>query len=140
MKWGSAPDFTLKTINGDAFTLSDNIGKIILIDMMATWCPPCIQQMTQLEDIVEEFQEDILVISIDVDKSETIDDIIDKFGSYTNKWTFLLDDYEENVANDYQVSSIPKILLISQNGNIYYSHVGYTDYSTISQKVKELLE
>jgi thiol-disulfide isomerase/thioredoxin len=140
VKWGSAPDFTLKTINGDAFTLSDNIGKIILIDMMATWCPPCIQQMTQLEDIVEEFQEDILVISIDVDKSETIDDIIDKFGSYTNKWTFLLDDYEENVANDYQVSSIPKILLISQNGNIYYSHVGYTDYSTISQKVKELLE
>lgn len=140
VKWGDAPDFSLKTINDETFTLSDNIGKIVLIDMMATWCPPCVQQMTQLEELVEEYKDKIVVISIDIDKSETKKDIIEKFGDYTDKWIFLLDDYEQNVADSYQISSIPKILLISQNGNIYYSHVGYTDYSTISQKMKELLE
>jgi len=107
---------------------------------MATWCAPCVQQMTQLNDVVEEYQENIVVISIDIDKSETKDDIIEKFGSYTDKWTFLLDDYEQNVANDYQADYIPKLLIISQNGNIYYSHVGYTDYSTLSEKISELLE
>jgi len=106
---------------------------------MATWCPPCVQQMEQLESVVNEFKNQIVVISIDVDTTETKTDIVSKFGKYTNKWIFLIDNYKEHVASTYQVDAIPKIVIISQNGNIYYSHVGYTDYSTISGKIKELL-
>ncbi len=140
IKWGNAPDFTLTTIDGENITLSDYLGKVIVIDLMATWCPPCVQQMGQLEFVVDEFEDQIVVLSIDVDTTETKDDIINKFGKYTDKWTFVMDNPREDVGSTYQVSAIPKIVIISQNGNIYYSHVGYTDYSTISGKIKELLE
>ncbi len=140
IEWGDAPDFTLTTIDGEEITLSNFLGKVIVIDLMATWCPPCVQQMNQLESVVNEFEDQIVVLSIDVDTTETKDDIINKFGEYTDKWTFMVDNSKENVANNYQVNAIPKIVIISQNGNIYYSHVGYTDYSTISGKIKELLE
>jgi thiol-disulfide isomerase/thioredoxin len=140
IEWGNAPDFTLTTINDEEITLSDLLGKVVVIDLMATWCPPCVQQMSQLESVVDEFNDQVVVLSIDVDTSETKTLIINKFGEYTDKWTFMLDNYNENVADKYQVEAIPKIVVISQNGNIYYSHVGYTDYSTISGKIKELLE
>ena len=139
LEWGDAPDFTLITTDGEEITLSDFLGKVVVIDLMATWCPPCVQQMVQLESVVEEFEDQIVVLSVDVDTTETKTDIINKFGDYTDKWNFLLDNSKENVAYNYQVNAIPKIVIISQNGNIYYSHVGYTDYSTISGKIKELL-
>ncbi|UCD14039.1 MAG: TlpA family protein disulfide reductase [Thermoplasmatales archaeon] len=140
VKWGDAPDFTLTTIDGETFTLSDYLGKVIVIDLMATWCSPCIQQMSQLEAVVDEFKDQIIVISIDVDKGETTSDILNKFGEYVDKWTFILDTDEIDVSSAYQVTSIPKIVIISQNGNIYYSHVGYMDYSALSAKINELLK
>ena len=36
-----APDFTLKTVQGDLFTLSENIGKVIMLNFWGTWCGPC---------------------------------------------------------------------------------------------------
>jgi hypothetical protein len=52
----------------------------------------------------------------------------------------MMDNSNHDVSNLYDVSSIPKIYIIDQNGNIYYSHVGYTDYSTLSEKILDLLE
>jgi thiol-disulfide isomerase/thioredoxin len=138
--WGDAPDFTLKSVDGSMFTLSDNIGKVIIIDLMATWCPPCQQQMSQLEDTIDEFGSSIVIVSVDVDMSETGDDIKTTFGDYINKWTFVLDNDEEDVGKAYQVSSIPKIIVIDKKGNIYYTHVGYIEYSAISKVINELLE
>ena len=52
--WGDAPDFTLKTIEGDDFTLSEHIGKVIVLDFMTSWCGWCIPQMGELEKVLKE--------------------------------------------------------------------------------------
>lgn len=140
LRWGDAPDFTLSTVDNKTFTLSDQFGKVIVIDLMATWCPPCQQQMGQLEKIVEEYEDEIVVVSVDVDQGETINDIINTFGDFINKWTFVLDNDAEDVAKAYQVSSIPKIIIVDKKGNIYYTHVGYIEYSALSSKIDGLLE
>jgi thiol-disulfide isomerase/thioredoxin len=138
--WGDAPDFSLRSIDGGTFTLSDHIGTIIIIDLMATWCPPCIQQMSQLEETFNEFGNNIIIVSVDVDKDETSDDIKTTFGDFIDKWTFVLDDNKEDVAKAYEVSAIPKLIIIDKKGNIYYTHVGYMQYSALSEKIDKLLE
>ncbi len=141
IKWGEAPDFTLTTVYGETFTLLDHLGKIIVIDLMATWCGPCRLQMNELEKIVEEYGDKIVVVSVDIDyQTETINDILNNFSDYVNKWTFVLDNDAEDVGKAYQVSSIPKIVIVDKKGNIYYTHVGYIEHSALSTKIAGLLE
>jgi thiol-disulfide isomerase/thioredoxin len=136
---GNAPDFTLTTINGETFTLSDNFGKVILLDFMAIWCGYCYPQMDELNAILGDFEDEILIVSVDVDKSETSDQIKNAFSDYVNKWIFVMDNYEENAANKYQVTGIPKLVIIDKDGNVYYSHSGLTSKNTLTGLINEII-
>ena len=133
--WGSAPDFTLNTIDGETFTLSDHFGKVIIIDLMAAWCYWCVPQMEELEAVLEEKGDEIVIVSVDVDKTETSDDVINKFGDYVDKWTFVMDSYKEDVNSRYQVSGIPKLVIIDKEGNIYYSEAGLTSKEKLIEEI-----
>ena len=116
--WGDAPDFTLKTFEGDDFTLSDHLGKVVVIDLMAVRCPPCETQMVYLDELNNEVGDEIVIISIDVDGaygSETEQQVRNKYGDYVEKWTFAMDTYEENVGSkeEYQTGYIPTIVIIN---------------------------
>jgi thiol-disulfide isomerase/thioredoxin len=134
---GNAPDFTLISIYGETFTLSDHFGKIILIDLMATWCGPCHLQMPELNDTLNEFGDEILIVSVSVEKSDTSQAVIENFSKYVDRWTFLIDNYEENVGLDYEAYAIPKIVLIDKEGNIYYSEAGLTSKNILVEQINK---
>jgi len=82
---GPAPDFTLETLNGKTFKLSEYQGKVVILDIMAVRCPPCHQQMPELQKVKLEREEDIVILSIDADAaygSETENDVREAFGEY----------------------------------------------------------
>lgn len=82
---GTAPDFTLKTFNGETFTLSEHRGKVIILDFMAVRCPPCHQQMPELHKVKLDKEDDVIILSIDVDAAygyETEQDVRKAFGEY----------------------------------------------------------
>ena len=82
---GPAPDFTLKTFNGETFTLSEHHGKVVILDFMAVRCPPCHQQMPELHKVKLDKGDDVIILSIDVDAaygSETEQDVREAFGEY----------------------------------------------------------
>ena len=81
----SAPDFTLELINGGQFTLSDYKGTPVILDLMAVRCPPCKDQMPELQKVDKELGDDVIILSIDVDGAvgyETTQDVINAFGEY----------------------------------------------------------
>ena len=133
---GNAPDFDIVDIDGNRLTLSRFRGSIVLLDFMATWCPPCNYEMMELSKLKDEMGDDIVIISIDVDTSENSNDIRNQFGDYVNKWIFALD--TDNVASKYGVSAIPKLVLIDENGNIFHTFVGYTQYEELISKIDEM--
>jgi len=110
--WGDAPDFTLTTINDETFTLSDHFGKVIVIDLMDAWCHWCKPQMDELDSVLEEKGDEIVIVSVDVDKSETNNDVMNTFGGHVEKWTFVLDNYTEEVSSKYKVTGIPKLVIL----------------------------
>jgi len=82
---GTAPDFTLKTFDGETFTLSEHRGKVIILDFMAVRCPPCHQQMPELHKVKLDKGDDVIILSIDVDAAygyETEQDVRKAFGEY----------------------------------------------------------
>lgn len=82
---GPAPDFSLTMFDNEIFTLSNYEGKNIIIDLMAVRCPPCHDQMPELQAVKKEIGDDIIILSIDVDGAygqETKETVIAAFGQY----------------------------------------------------------
>lgn len=154
--WGDAPDFTLTTLDDETFTLSDNLGKVILIDFTAekcTWCGeggydqfgnPIRGQIYELLDLYEEVGSEVVFISIDPWYAppiyETEDDLRSFKERYNSNWIYAMDNYEEDVAGNYQADSgIPKIILIDKNGNVYDSFSTLTSAGTLLNSINKIL-
>lgn len=143
--WGDAPDFTLKTLKGDNIQLSDFLGKIIVLDFMGVDCTYCVYQMPVLKAISENYTQAV-IISVDVYLYETeayLQSFIDAFDRELNMkldWTFGKDK-NGSISEDYvKNGGVPKVVIVDQNGNIYYSFSGYTVYSAIADKLDDLLK
>jgi len=130
-------DFTLKDVNGNIFNLSDFLGKVILLNFMTTHCPYCALEMRELEKVKDEMGNDLIIISIDADKSDTIKDIKDTYGKYVDKWIFALDTYSEDVASKYMVYGVPKNVIINTKGKVSYSNSGLMDKNALLDEINK---
>src|SRR5512146_2019599 len=52
-----APDFELKTLDGESAKLSDLRGQAVLVNLWATWCPPCRAEMQSIEKVYQEYKD-----------------------------------------------------------------------------------
>jgi len=141
-------DFAFKLLDGTTKHLKDYRGKIIVLDLMAVNCQPCIYEMLQLKEISNNYSKNqVVIISIDVwislgETPELVSGLIDAFKQQVDielDWTFGVDDINGTIANKYAPEGVPTLYIIDENGNIYYSHVGYEDYATLASKLDELL-
>ncbi len=122
-----APDFTLRDLDGRNVTLSDRLGKdVILLNFWATWCVPCGAEMPHLEKLWQENKDKGFVIySIAMDGPETIAQV----GPYARRYgiTFpVLLDEETRVVGVYNPKrTAPISILIDRKGQISRIRNGY---------------
>lgn len=147
-------DFAFTALDGSEMHLSDYRGKIVILDMWATWCSPCQYQMLDLKKAYDNYSRNELeILSINIDSSETaqqIENFIDQFAQYGYdlSWIFGM---EDDSLDEYMPSgSIPTLCIFDQKGNLYFSHAGFSPYSeipegfpedtvTLAQKIEELI-
>jgi peroxiredoxin len=116
-----APNFTIKDINGNSINLSDYKGKYLMIDFWATWCGPCMKEMPQLHKAYEKFSGDNFeVLSLSFDKSPEAIDRMRDGSRFKMPWehAFVNNGFKSDLAKTYEVSGIPKPILIDPNGII----------------------
>jgi len=147
VEWGNAPDFSLKTLKGENIKLSNYIGKVIIIDLMGVNCQYCMYMMPVLKEISENYT-DVIIISVDVYQYETeeyLQSYIDAFKEQLNMdldWTFGMDS-NGDISSYYlaEGDGVPKLVMIDQNGNIYYTINGYSPNAKteIANKLDEII-
>lgn len=114
-----ATDFRLETLQGETYTLSEMFGKVVLLDVGASWCGPCIQAMPEVKIIYERFSNDDVVVW-GVNSGEAPHQVQKFLDEHQLPWTMLLDPHRE-VAKAYHIEAIPFFILIDKAGNWQYS-------------------
>lgn len=124
-----APNFTFPDLNGHRVTLFDHRGKVVLVNIWATWCPPCRQEMPSMQRLYEKFRgEDleILAVSIDANGREAVDPFMRKIDL-----TFpVLLDPKETIKPLYGITGVPESFIVDKEGIVVKKIIGPIDWAT----------
>jgi len=126
-----APDFTLKTLDGQEIALSQLKGKVVLLDFWATWCGPCRESTPHLIQLYKNHRESgFELIGMSVDKGD--DKVVRNFvQSMDIPYPIVI--APEEVVRNYRVTAIPTTFLIDKEGKIRERTAGFN--STIAQQM-----
>jgi peroxiredoxin len=118
-----APDFTLPDLDGKMVSLADYRGKVVLLNIWATWCPPCVEEMPSMEKLYQELKDEgfeILAVSVDASGAEAVTPFMKK-----HKLSFpALTDTEGAVKDLYQATGVPESFIIDKDGIIVEKIIG----------------
>lgn len=137
----TAPDFTVELFDGSQVTLSSLRGKVVLLNFWATWCPPCRQELTRVqEDIIDRFagQPFVFLPVSRGEKRETVAAFREKTG-----YTFPMGlDSARTVYDRYASNYIPRNFLIDKEGKVVLATVGYDDgeFDALIRTIEKTLE
>jgi peroxiredoxin len=113
-----APDFSLKTLGGENVKLSDLRGKVVLVNVWASWCPPCRAEMPALERVYQAYKDQgFVVLAVD----STVQDTVANATAFVseNKLSFpILLDESGSVTRQYRVQSLPSSFFVGADGII----------------------
>jgi peroxiredoxin len=115
-------DFTVKMMAGPSFRLADHLGRVVLVNFWATWCPPCREEMPAMERLYRQHRDRgfvVLAVSVDADPSVVPAYIKD------NGFTFLVgSDPEMSLAGAYGVRALPSSFVVDRQGRVAAMAVG----------------
>lgn len=134
-----APDFSTTTLAGEPWRLSEQQGKVIVLDFWASWCGPCIDAMPDLVELEADFghRSDFELVGVALDEERT--DTEESMEENDITWLQLFEEgsgWENEIATLYQVKGIPFVLVIDQEGIVR----GFDPPSSmIAEAVRDLL-
>ena len=119
-----APEYGGTTLQGDSVSLRSMEGKVVLLNLWATWCAPCRHETPFLQSLYEERREDGLeIVGISLDAGDPGELVSEFVGEYGVTYTILLDPQMRGMEL-YQVLGLPATFLIDREGTLTWMRFG----------------
>ena len=137
----TAPNFTLADLDGQSVSLEDFRGKVVLLNVWATWCPPCVSETPSLEKLYNRFKNDdfkLLAVSVDEDGRNVILPFMEK-----RNLTFpVLVDSKGTIMKSYGITGVPESFIIRKDGIIEGKIEGAIDWMSpdVIEYISDLIE
>lgn len=129
-----APDFELKTLSGDTIKLSDYRGKKVMLNFWATWCPPCKEEMPDMEKFHQANGEEVVILAVNIDPQFNVEQFVSEMGI---TFPILLDEKDE-VNSQYQILTVPTTYFIDKEGVIRHKYLTAMTEDVMKQYIDEM--
>lgn len=119
---GQAPTFAAQTMEGDRFRMQDHRGEVVVVNVWATWCPPCRVEMPGFVDLQREFEDagvQFVGIAVDRGGAEAVRPFVEEKGV---NFPQIVD--PGLAARHFPGEAVPRTYLIDKQGRIRYEHSG----------------
>ena len=132
-----APNFAMTLFGGDTFSLTQQHGKVVVLNFWASWCVPCQQEAPTLEQVWQRYR-DHNVVFVGVDIKDTPDDartFLQRYvATYPNGF-----DSQKQIYIDYGVYGLPETFVVDQSGMVVHHVIGPVTDSQLETWVDPLV-
>ena len=145
-----APDYQARSLDGDTVALSSFAGEVVVLNVWATWCRPCVIEMPALQRLHEELGDaGLRIVAVSVDAPQGIVGAFGEPGGDVRNFveehglTFtVLHDPSAGIERRYQVNGLPTTYVIDRDGRIRSKVMGARDWDEppLSDQIRQLVE
>ena len=128
------PQFTLSDLSGREMAVG-RADKVIVINFWATWCPPCLAEMPELNRFVEKHKTDVVFYAVNIQEPNSK---VSDFMTQNNYRMQVLLDKDGSIAKNFRVSAIPTTIVADKNGIVTYRKSGGITMNELESAIKEL--
>ncbi len=143
-----APNFTLKSVNGEKFTLSEHKGKVILLNFWGTWCAPCRKEIPDFNKLYSKHNKkglEIVGITLSSGSESDISDFMEKWNMEYTVLTDISGNETGQVTGLYgqaigqAINGIPTTFIIDREGYIVKGYIGPRSENVFYNDLKDYL-
>ena len=136
-----APDFTVQDADGNAVQLSDFLGKPVVLNFWASWCPPCKSEMPDFEETYKVYGPDVQFMMVNL--TDGSQETLSSAKTYITQqgYTFpVFYDTALDAANKYGIYSVPQTFFIDEEGYAIARASGAIDSETLEYGISMITE
>ncbi|MDP1544565.1 MAG: redoxin domain-containing protein [Anaerolineales bacterium] len=133
-----APELNLTDLNGNPVSLADYRGNVALVNLWATWCPPCREEMPTLLAFHEKYKSKGFVL-IAIDQGETVEQVlpfVDEFQLTFPVWM----DISSSAGRAFNTMNLPSSYVIDRNGHVRLMWIGGISERNLEKFVPDLIK
>jgi len=126
-------NWKLRDMAGNNVTLANFSGQVIVVNLWATWCPPCVAELPDFQELYEKYGDRVAFLFVSNEEAE----VVDRFISHKklNLPVYLpITEY----PTDFETKSIPITFVMSKNGEIVMRHTGVAKWN--SSRMSKILD
>ena len=131
------PDFSITQTDGTDFRLQDFRGKVTVINLWATWCTPCVNELPYFDRLQREYADTVKVLAI---HSDLITDDVDEYlAGFDYGMSFAVDERGGVIALVKGSTMLPQTIVLNPRGEVTYNQVGSVTYEVLEELVQKAL-
>lgn len=131
-----APDFTLSTLTGETFTLSEGRGQPLVVNFWATWCPPCRAEIPFFQAAARKYNGRVAIVGVDDGEPSSL---VATFSNELGMTYPIPLDEDSAVSKAYRVNSLPTTYFIDSQGMITNIHIGIISQAVLEDNIAALI-
>lgn len=114
--------------------------KAVIIDIFATWCPPCIESLPMLKEIKENNKDNLEIISVLFQDPKTLDEIKEFIKEHQINYPITMGSDNQKLADELSVKKVPEMFLFSKSGKFIHKFVGNVPKEELEKYLKIAME
>ena len=132
------PDFTLPCMDGSDFVLRSQRGKVVVINLWATWCTPCVHELPHFDRLQREYPDSVAVLAIHSDL--ITDDVAAYLAGFDYGIAFAVDASGETIRSLGGSAMLPQTVILNARGEVTYNKAGSLTYEALLDLVRQAMD